>query len=71
MDPHTAFCPNLDCPARGWIGQGNITIHSQVDARYRCTVCHKAFSARRGTPFYRKYYDEELITLVLTLIAHG
>jgi transposase-like protein len=71
MDPHTVFCPNLDCPARGQTGQGNITIHSQAEARYRCTVCRKTFSARRGTPFYRTQYDEELITLVVTLIAHG
>src|SRR5713101_1789145 len=24
MDPTTTFCPNLACPARGQIGQGNI-----------------------------------------------
>jgi transposase-like protein len=71
MDPHTVFCPHLACPARGQTGQGNITIHSQREARYRCTVCRKTFSARRGTPFYRTQYDEELITLVVTLIAHG
>src|SRR5438552_16904305 len=26
MDPTTTFCPNLACPARGQIGQGNIGI---------------------------------------------
>jgi transposase-like protein len=71
MDPHTVFCPNLACPARGQTGQGNITIHSQVEQRYRCTVCRKTFSARCGTPFYRKAYSEELITQVVTLVAHG
>ena len=69
MNPHTVFCPNLDCPARGQTGQGNITIHSQREARYHCTVWRKTFSARRWTPFYQ--FDEELITLVVTLIAHG
>ena len=29
MNPTTQFCHNLDCPARGQVGQGNITIHSQ------------------------------------------
>src|SRR5689334_25265119 len=71
MDPQSVFCPNLAGPARGQIGQGNITIHSQRETRYRCTVCRTTFSARRGTPFYRTQYEEELITLVVTLIAHG
>ena len=71
MDPQSVFCPNLACPARGQTGQGNITIHSQREQRYRCTVCRGTFSARRGTPFYRKQCDEELITLVVTLVAHG
>jgi transposase-like protein len=71
MDPQTVFCPNLDCPARGQIGQSNVTIHSQRDARYRCSVCRKTFSARQGTPFFRKQTEEDLITLVITLIASG
>jgi hypothetical protein len=71
MDRQSVFCPHLACPARGQTGQGNITIHSQVEARYRCTVCPRTFSARRGTPFYRTQYDESLITCVVTLVAPG
>src|SRR5438067_1879807 len=71
MDPHTVFCPNLACPARGQSGQGNITIHSQKKQRYRCSACARTFSARRGTPFFRKQTAEDLITLVVTLVANG
>ena len=71
MDPHTQFCPNSACPARGQAGQGNITNHSQREQRYRCTVCGRTFAARTGTPFYRQQYGADLITLVVTLVAHG
>ncbi len=71
MNPHEVFCPHLACPARGQTDQGNITIHSQADQRYRCTLCRHTFSARQGTPFYRKHYPETLITQVVTLVAHG
>ena len=49
MDPQTVWCPNLDCPARGQVGQGNIGVHSQKERRYRCRVCAKTFGARTGT----------------------
>lgn len=71
MDPQSVFCPNSACPARGHVGQGNITIHSQREQRYRCTLCGRTFSARKGTPFYRQQYAADLITLVVTLVAHG
>ena len=71
MDPHEQFCPNSACPARGRVGQRNITIHSQREHRYRCTVCGKTFSARSGTPFYRQQYAADLSTLVVTLVTHG
>jgi hypothetical protein len=29
MDISRVFCPNLECPARGKLGQGNIVIHSR------------------------------------------
>ena len=71
MDPHQPFCPNLDCPARGQRGQGNITGHGRTRPRYHCTVCQTTFSARRGTPFYRRRTPEAVMTQVLTLVAHG
>jgi len=71
MDPTTVFCPNLACPARGQIGQGNSGIHSRKDQRFLCTECHKTFSARKGTGLYRLHTAAETVTLVVTLLAHG
>lgn len=71
MDPQQIFCPNPDCPARGRVGKGNIRVHSQKEQRYRCTLCHKSFSARQGTPLYRRHTPQDTITLVITLVAHG
>jgi transposase-like protein len=71
MDPTTTFCPNLPCPARGQIGQGNIGIHSRKDQRFLCTECHKTFSATKGTAFYRLRTAAETVTLVVTLLTHG
>jgi transposase-like protein/IS1 family transposase len=71
MDPTSVFCPNLDCPARGQTGQGNIGIHSQKNKRFMCTECHKTFSATKGTAFYRLRTSAETVSLVMTLMAHG
>ena len=71
MNPHQVWCPTLDCPARGQVGKGNITIHSKKEQRYRCHVCHKTFSARIGTIFHRRRTDEQTIILVITLVSWG
>jgi transposase-like protein len=71
MDPQTQFCPNLNCPARGKIGQNNIVIHSRIPARYKCTQCKHTFSAKVGTPFYRLHHSVDLVTCVVTLLAFG
>jgi transposase-like protein len=71
MDPHTVFCPNRECPARGQLGEGNIGVHSQKERRYCCRVCGKTFVARTGTAFYRLRTAEETVALVITLLAHG
>jgi len=71
MDPLPTFCPNLDCPARGQIGKGNIGILSRKEKRYACRVCSTTFSARKGTPLYRCHTDPEEVVRVVTLVQHG
>jgi transposase-like protein len=53
------------------VGRGNIGIHSRKERRYICHQCHKTFSATTGTLFYRLRADGNVITLVVTLLAHG
>ena len=71
LDPRTTCCPNWHCPARGQIGRGNIGIHAQKEQRFLCHACHKTFSARKGTVFYRLRTSAETVVLVVTLLAHG
>ena len=71
MDPARTFCPNLACPARGQIGQGNIGIHSQKEKRFRCTACRTTFTTTKGTAWYRLRTAADTVALVVTLMAHG
>ena len=71
MDPEKVFCPNMDCPARGKVGAGNIGIHSQKERRYVCHVCGRTFSETQGTPFDRLKKAKDLFTLVVTLLSPG
>lgn len=71
MDPATAFCLTMDCPARGHTAKGNIRVHSRKDHRFMCSQCGKTFAESAGTPFYRLHTAAETVVLVVTLIAHG
>ena len=71
MEPSEQFCPNLACCARGQIGQGNIIIHDRKRQRYRCKICGRTFSARRGTMLEGLRKPTELIVIVVTLLAYG
>ncbi|MBI1877447.1 MAG: IS1/IS6 family transposase [Chloroflexi bacterium] len=71
MNPQEIFCPNLDCPARGQVGAGNISVHSQKEQRYECEVCGTTFAASQGTIFYRLKTEAQVVLIVLTLLAHG
>lgn len=71
MNPQAQFCHNPDCPARGQVGKGNITIHSQKKRRYQCCVCKGTFTATKGTPFYRLHTAMDVVSVVLTLLVHG
>ena len=71
LAPEKAFCPNLACPARGQVAEGNLGVHSKKERRYICHVCRKTFSATTGTVFYRRQKAVELMVVVVTLLAHG
>lgn len=71
MNPQELFCPNMDCPARGQTGKGNIQVHSQKDRRCFCNVCGQTFATTKCTLFYRLRYAPELVIQVLVLLAYG
>lgn len=71
MNPQEIFCPNMDCPARGQIGKGNIHVHSQKEKRCVCDVCQGTFTTRKGTIFYRLRHDPKTVLCVIILLAYG
>ena len=71
MNPREIFCPNMNCPARGQTGKGNIHGHSHQDQRYVCEVCRQTFTTTRGTIFYRLRSDPQVVMQVVTLLAYG
>jgi transposase-like protein len=71
MNPKQVFCPNIDCPARGWRERGNISVHSQKERRYRCDICEQTFAATKGTLFYRLRTDSQIVMCVIVLLAYG
>ena len=71
MNPQPSFCPNLACPSRGKIADGNLRVHDSLKNRWKCKTCATTFSGRRGTPFYGLKSDLDLVIRVLTLLAHG
>jgi transposase-like protein len=70
-DASQLFCPNLDCSARGKIGAGNLVSHGKARERYKCKICKKTFSVNQGTMFEGLRKPEELIVIVVTLLAYG
>lgn len=71
MNLQEIFCPNLDCPARGQCGRGNLSIHSVKEKRCYCSVCDKTFSLSKGSIFYRLKNDPQTVLLVIALLAYG
>jgi len=71
VDPQTLFCPNSACPASGQVGKGNISVHSLKERRCKCNVCGKTFAITKGTAFYRLRTAQDVVVMVVTLLAHG
>src|ERR1700730_8765584 len=70
-DASQLFCPNLDCPARGKTGAGNLVSHGNKRERYKCKTCGETFSAHRGTMLEGLRKGEDLIIQVVTLLSYG
>lgn len=71
MNLEQLFCPNIDCPARGQVCQGNIGSHSQKEKRCFCKECGKSFTVTKGTLFYRLRTDPKTVMCVIVLLANG
>ncbi len=71
MNASQVFCPNLECMARGQVGQGNIVSHGCKRPRYRCKTCGKTCSAKEGTLFAGLRKPTEVIVIVVMLLAYG
>jgi len=71
MNPQQQFCPNMACPERGKVGNGNIVSHSRKEQRYKCKTCGKTFSETKGTALYGIKKDSDLFVWVVTLLAFG
>src|SRR5438874_2481148 len=71
MDASLVFCSNLDCKARGQVGQAPVVMHSRSRPRYRGKACGKTFSAREGTMFAGLRKPTEVFMTVVTLLAYG
>ncbi len=64
--PSLVACPYPDCQRAGRIG-----VHSYKERRYMCHGCERSFAATKGTPLYELKYPLWVVSLVLTLLAHG
>jgi len=71
MKVQDVFCPNMACPARAQVGQGNLIGHGRSRRRYRCTVCRKTFGPRTGTLFHRRHTAMRLMVQIITLASYG
>ena len=71
MNPQPSFCPRITCPSRGEVGKGNLRVHQAERNRWKCSICGKTFSGRKGTPFYNLKTDEQIVVCVVTLLSFG
>ena len=77
MSPSPVCCPYLDCDHKGLTDTDTISVHAsksredRTPTRYHCAAGDRTFSARRCPPFYRLHHPAALMTIVLTLRAHG
>ncbi|MDB5308262.1 MAG: hypothetical protein JWO38_2464 [Gemmataceae bacterium] len=68
-------CQNLDCPAYGQRGAGNLTVCARYGPDRRqllsCRSCQDRFSERKGTPLFDARLPENNALAVLAHLADG
>ncbi len=75
VDTSTHFCPNPDCPYRGWVGWGNLRANGHPNGglwrQLLCIACRCYFLETLGTLFHGKRVSVELIVRVIACLAEG
>jgi IS1 family transposase len=75
VDTSTHFCPNPDCPYRGWIGWGNLRANGHPSGgpwrQLLCVACRRYFLETLGTIFHGKRISVEFIVRVIACLAEG
>jgi IS1 family transposase len=75
VDTGHHFCPNPDCPYRGWVGWGNLRANGHPNSgpwrQLLCVVCRRYFLETLGTIFHGKRASVELIVRVIACLAEG
>src|SRR5215510_9842096 len=69
VDTSCHFCPDPDCPYRGWVGWGNLRSNGHPNGgpwrQLLCVVCRRYFLETFGTLFHGKRASVELIVHVI------
>src|ERR687885_743913 len=75
VDTGHHFCPNPDCPYRGWVGWGNLRANGHPSGgpwrQLLCVVCRGYFLETFGTLLHGKRTSVELIVRVGACLAEG
>jgi len=75
VDTTRHFCPNPDCPYRGWVGWGNLRANGHPNGgpwrQLLCVVCRRYFLETLGTLFHGKRASVDLIVRVIACLAEG
>ena len=75
VDTARHFCPNPDCPYRGWVGWGNLRANGHPNGgpwrQLLCVVCRHYFLETLGTLFHGKRAAVDLIVRVIACLAEG
>src|SRR5919198_1546247 len=75
VDTARHFCPNPDCPYRGWGGWGNLRANGHPNGgpwrQLLCIVCRRYFLETLGIIFHGKRASVDHIVRVIACLAEG